>query len=158
MFFCLFPHPDISCPAMEHLNCWSNSTVFLQLHECSNTLGVPLNCIFPVKNYHNEIDLNDSVNCLMLEALTQIVLWADDYVKRCSEKQKHVEWLLHRRLANLQIFHAKPHIFILQNCQNDVEDGKEPLLKCGYCLKTWNIFKDMRSLLVLFIKTSNLLK
>ncbi|KAL7880958.1 hypothetical protein SRHO_G00032120 [Serrasalmus rhombeus] len=62
-----------------------------KMHECSNKLGVPLNCIFPVKNYHDETGLNDNINCLMLEALTQIVLWADDYVKRCSEKQRHVE-------------------------------------------------------------------
>uniref|UniRef100_A0A3B4DGF4 G domain-containing protein n=1 Tax=Pygocentrus nattereri TaxID=42514 RepID=A0A3B4DGF4_PYGNA len=46
-----------------------------------NKLGIPLNCIFPVKNYHDETGLNDNINCLMLEALTQIVLWADDYLE-----------------------------------------------------------------------------
>ncbi len=34
--------------------------------------------IFPVKNYHNEIDTNDDVDVLILKALEQIVQLADD--------------------------------------------------------------------------------
>ncbi|XP_072542672.1 interferon-induced protein 44-like [Salminus brasiliensis] len=58
---------------------------------CSNILGVPMNCIFPVKNYHEETKPNEQLNCLMLEAFTQIVHSADDFVKKNSNQQKTVE-------------------------------------------------------------------
>uniref|UniRef100_W5K585 G domain-containing protein n=1 Tax=Astyanax mexicanus TaxID=7994 RepID=W5K585_ASTMX len=37
-------------------------------------LGVPMNCIFPVRNYHEEKDIKEDINCLMLDALTKIVI------------------------------------------------------------------------------------
>ncbi|XP_076153675.1 interferon-induced protein 44-like [Alosa pseudoharengus] len=52
-----------------------------KMQECSNNLGVPMNCIFPVKNYHEEIDLNKDVNALLLSALTHILDFANDYVE-----------------------------------------------------------------------------
>ncbi|XP_049336459.1 interferon-induced protein 44-like [Astyanax mexicanus] len=52
--------------------------------ECQSALGVKMNCIFPVKNYHEECDINENVNCLMLHAFTRIVRWADDYVDKYS--------------------------------------------------------------------------
>ncbi|XP_049336890.1 interferon-induced protein 44-like [Astyanax mexicanus] len=52
--------------------------------ECHHALGVKMNCIFPVQNYHEETEINEDVNCLMLHALTRIVQWADDYVDKCS--------------------------------------------------------------------------
>ncbi|XP_062388392.1 interferon-induced protein 44-like isoform X2 [Sardina pilchardus] len=51
-----------------------------KMQQCSNKLGVPMNCIFPVKNYHEEIDLNDDVDMLLLSALTNILNFADDHV------------------------------------------------------------------------------
>uniref|UniRef100_A0A8B9HDZ1 G domain-containing protein n=1 Tax=Astyanax mexicanus TaxID=7994 RepID=A0A8B9HDZ1_ASTMX len=44
-----------------------------KMMECSNRLGVVMNCIFPVKNYSDDNNPNEKLNCLMLEALTQIV-------------------------------------------------------------------------------------
>uniref|UniRef100_A0A8C1S4K9 G domain-containing protein n=1 Tax=Cyprinus carpio TaxID=7962 RepID=A0A8C1S4K9_CYPCA len=40
---------------------------------CSYKVGVPVSHIFPVKNYHNEINTNDNVDVLILKALDQIV-------------------------------------------------------------------------------------
>ncbi|XP_072542677.1 interferon-induced protein 44-like isoform X1 [Salminus brasiliensis] len=62
-----------------------------KMTECSNKLGVTMNCIFPVKNYHEETKPNEQLNCLMLEAFTQIVHSADDFLKRNSNQQKTVE-------------------------------------------------------------------
>ncbi|XP_066543018.1 titin-like [Hoplias malabaricus] len=62
-----------------------------KIAECSNRLGVTENCIFPVKNYHNEIESNEKLNCLALQALTQIVYSANDYVKRWSSTRKQFE-------------------------------------------------------------------
>ncbi|KAG9276842.1 interferon-induced protein 44-like [Astyanax mexicanus] len=56
--------------------------------ECQRALGVKMNAIFPVRNYHEETEINEDVNCLMLHALTRIVRWADDYVDKYSHKKK----------------------------------------------------------------------
>ncbi|KAL7886958.1 hypothetical protein AOLI_G00046790 [Acnodon oligacanthus] len=59
--------------------------------ECSMSLGVPMNCIFPVWNYHEEADVNENINCLMLYALTKIVHFADDYIVKCSNQEISLE-------------------------------------------------------------------
>ncbi|XP_036427328.1 interferon-induced protein 44-like [Colossoma macropomum] len=56
-----------------------------KMEECSTRLGVPVNCIFPLKNYHEETNLNEELNCLMLEAFTQAVYSAHEYVTKCSQ-------------------------------------------------------------------------
>ncbi|XP_028846266.1 uncharacterized protein LOC114796429 isoform X2 [Denticeps clupeoides] len=57
--------------------------------ECENRLGVPMNCILPVKNYHEEISLNEDVDCVVLRALSQIIHFANDYVYTfCSDKHE----------------------------------------------------------------------
>ncbi|KAL7866145.1 hypothetical protein SRHO_G00113920 [Serrasalmus rhombeus] len=55
-----------------------------KMEECSTRLGVPMNCIFPLKNYHEETKLIENLNCLMLEAFTQAVYSAHEYVTKCS--------------------------------------------------------------------------
>jgi len=45
---------------------------------CSAKIGVPLSNIFPVKNYHEEIDTEDDIDALILKALEQIVYNAND--------------------------------------------------------------------------------
>ncbi|XP_036430264.1 interferon-induced protein 44-like [Colossoma macropomum] len=62
-----------------------------KMEECSIRLGVPMNCIFPLKNYHEETNMNEKLNCLMLEAFTQAVHSAHEYVKNVSHKKKNVE-------------------------------------------------------------------
>ncbi|XP_062862327.1 interferon-induced protein 44-like [Trichomycterus rosablanca] len=52
-----------------------------KIHECSNLVGVPANLIFPVINYSEETHINEKINCLMMDALKQIINWANDYVK-----------------------------------------------------------------------------
>ncbi|XP_036413164.1 interferon-induced protein 44-like [Colossoma macropomum] len=48
---------------------------------CSNILGPPMKCIFPVSNYHEENNMNDTKDVLILAALLQIVKFAKDYVE-----------------------------------------------------------------------------
>lgn len=52
------------------------------MEECSSSLGIPMNYIFPVKNYHKEIDTNAETDMLILMALTNIVNFANDFVQR----------------------------------------------------------------------------
>lgn len=51
------------------------------MKECNVKLGVPLNYIFPVKNYHEEINNNAEIDILILMALTNIVNFANDFVE-----------------------------------------------------------------------------
>ncbi|KAK2883406.1 hypothetical protein Q8A67_017043 [Cirrhinus molitorella] len=52
-----------------------------KMQVCSNSVGVPMSHVFPVKNYHEEIDTKDDMDVLILRALTQIVQIADDLLK-----------------------------------------------------------------------------
>lgn len=54
------------------------------MEEFSASVGVPMNCIFPVKNYHSEIHLNDDIDSLILSALRQMVDFGDDFVNMMS--------------------------------------------------------------------------
>lgn len=54
------------------------------MQECSNLVGVPMNYIFPVKNYHEEMDTDDDMDALILKALDQIVSVAFDALKKRS--------------------------------------------------------------------------
>uniref|UniRef100_A0A671P7Q8 Interferon-induced protein 44-like n=1 Tax=Sinocyclocheilus anshuiensis TaxID=1608454 RepID=A0A671P7Q8_9TELE len=49
---------------------------------CSFKVGVPVSHIFPVKNYHNEIDTNNDVDVLILKAFDQILRSADARLRR----------------------------------------------------------------------------
>ncbi|KAG9276838.1 interferon-induced protein 44-like, partial [Astyanax mexicanus] len=55
-----------------------------KMHKCHIELGIKMYAIFPMKNYHEESDVSEDVNCLMLHALTRIVRWADDYADKYS--------------------------------------------------------------------------
>ncbi|KAH3786617.1 hypothetical protein DPMN_164724 [Dreissena polymorpha] len=46
--------------------------------------GFPKNHVFPVKNYGNEMMLDDGVNILALLALRQIICFAEDYLENQS--------------------------------------------------------------------------
>lgn len=48
---------------------------------CSISLGVPMCHVFPVKNYHEEIETNDDMDVLILQAFKQIMELANDNVE-----------------------------------------------------------------------------
>ncbi|XP_060785219.1 interferon-induced protein 44-like [Neoarius graeffei] len=68
-------------------NIYKSKKINQKMDECSNLLHVPVNCIFPVLNYHEETHMNEDINCLMLDALIQIINWANDYVVKSSKNQ-----------------------------------------------------------------------
>ena len=53
--------------------------------EFQRKLGFPLTSIFPVKNYHEEQDLNDDIDMLILRALKQMIQIANDHVNKGPE-------------------------------------------------------------------------
>ncbi|KAK3610856.1 hypothetical protein CHS0354_039127 [Potamilus streckersoni] len=54
----------------------------------SQTLGVPRSNIFPIKNYENETELDQNINILALQALRQVLGFADDYMENYLERME----------------------------------------------------------------------
>ncbi|KAM6934994.1 interferon-induced protein 44-like [Xenentodon cancila] len=48
----------------------------------SSRLGIPMNCILPVKNYSHEINLEEDVNTLILSALKLMIDFGDDFINK----------------------------------------------------------------------------
>lgn len=50
------------------------------MEELKVALGIPESYIFPVKNYHPEIDTDDDTDTLILSALRRIINSGEDFV------------------------------------------------------------------------------
>ncbi|XP_053332626.1 interferon-induced protein 44-like [Clarias gariepinus] len=79
----LLTHIDECCPLVkENLrNVYISRKIREKMVECSHKTGIPMTCIFPVKNYHEETDTDNDIDILVLLALRQIFNFANDYVK-----------------------------------------------------------------------------
>ncbi|XP_051744039.1 interferon-induced protein 44-like isoform X2 [Ctenopharyngodon idella] len=71
---------DEACPLVNKdlRKIYTSKKIKEKMELCSTKVGVPLSNIFPVKNYHEEIDTEDDIDVLILKALEQIVQIADD--------------------------------------------------------------------------------
>ncbi|KAI5090245.1 interferon-induced protein 44-like isoform X2 [Silurus meridionalis] len=86
---------DDACPLVQDdlRKVYTSKNIKEKMKECSDRLGVPMNNIFPVKNYHEEVDTDDDLDFLILKALDQIVNIADDaLVKKLSEQNTHEQY------------------------------------------------------------------
>ncbi|XP_046885637.1 interferon-induced protein 44-like isoform X2 [Hypomesus transpacificus] len=83
---------DTACPevARDLKNIYRSKHIKSMMQSCSNELGVPVNCILPVKNYHEETQGNNDIDVLVLEAMTKIVEVANDYIWHVQQKKKHL--------------------------------------------------------------------
>ncbi|XP_060716261.1 interferon-induced protein 44-like [Tachysurus vachellii] len=84
----IMTRPDVACPLVQQdlRKIYTSKKIKEKMEVCSNTVGIPLNIIFPVKNYHEEIDTDDDMDLLILKALDQIVHNAGDSLKEKSFK------------------------------------------------------------------------
>ncbi|KAF7689826.1 hypothetical protein HF521_013179 [Silurus meridionalis] len=74
---------DKVCPVVNKNLCkvYQSKKIKKQMEECSQMLGVPMNCIFPVQNYHEQITSDMHMDILILMAITNIIRFANDYIE-----------------------------------------------------------------------------
>ncbi|XP_035990912.1 interferon-induced protein 44 isoform X2 [Fundulus heteroclitus] len=63
-------------------NVYKSKHLRKKMADFSAAVGIPLNCIFPVKNYSHEIDLNEDVDTLILSALRKMIDFGDDFIEK----------------------------------------------------------------------------
>ncbi|KAI7810420.1 putative interferon-induced protein 44 [Triplophysa rosa] len=80
---------DEACPLVKAnlKKVYTSKKIKEKMEECSVKLGVPMNCIFPVKNCHEEDANNTKIDILILKAVKQIVHFANDYVEDQEENE-----------------------------------------------------------------------
>ncbi|XP_047226333.1 interferon-induced protein 44-like [Girardinichthys multiradiatus] len=80
----MMTHIDEACGETQKnlKNVYKSKHLRKKMKDFSAAVGIPMNCIFPVKNYSEEIDLNDDVDILILSALRKIIDFGDDFIEK----------------------------------------------------------------------------
>ncbi|XP_043988282.1 interferon-induced protein 44-like [Gambusia affinis] len=80
----MMTHIDAACGEIEKdlKNVYRSKHLQKKMKDFSAAVGIPMNCIFPVKNYSDEIDIKDDVDILILSALRKMVDFGDDFIEK----------------------------------------------------------------------------
>ncbi|XP_071379054.1 uncharacterized protein [Centroberyx affinis] len=80
---------DRACPEVNESirNVYRSKLLKTRMEEFSSKLGIPMNCIFPVKNYSSEICLDDDIDSLTLCALRQMIDFGEDFLNTMGHEQ-----------------------------------------------------------------------
>ncbi|XP_047466453.1 interferon-induced protein 44-like [Mugil cephalus] len=88
-FYCLIGIPQIllmtkvdeACPLVEDdlKNVYRSVYIQKKARELSECLGIPLNCVLPVKNYSEELALDQDADILLCSAVEQMLNYADSF-------------------------------------------------------------------------------
>ncbi|MEQ2267914.1 hypothetical protein XENORESO_012265 [Xenotaenia resolanae] len=80
----ILSHIDEACGETQTnlKNAYRSKHLKKKMGDFSSSLGIPMNCILPVKNYSDEIQLKPDVNTLILSALRLMIDFGDDYADK----------------------------------------------------------------------------
>ncbi|XP_073339759.1 interferon-induced protein 44-like [Pagrus major] len=72
---------DEACPlvAEDLKNVYRSVYIQRKARELSESLGIPLSCVLPVKNYSEELELDHDTDILLFSAVEQILNYADSF-------------------------------------------------------------------------------
>ncbi|XP_053184211.1 interferon-induced protein 44-like [Scomber japonicus] len=78
----IITHIDEACEDTEKdlRNVYKSKHLKNKMKDFSAVVGIPMNYIFPVKNYSEENDIVDDVDSLILSALRRIIDFGDDFI------------------------------------------------------------------------------
>ncbi|XP_026861953.1 interferon-induced protein 44 [Electrophorus electricus] len=80
---------DKACPLVQNdlEKVYISKRIKEKMKVCSDRLGVPMNCIFPVQNYFEQVTNNVKMDILLLMAIKNIIAIANDYAENqaCAE-------------------------------------------------------------------------
>ncbi|XP_045898788.1 interferon-induced protein 44-like [Micropterus dolomieu] len=78
---------DRACAETEKdvKNVYKSKYLKKKMIEFHRRVGIPVNCIFPVKNYSDEIDLDPDVDALILSALRTMLDFGDDFIAKMKQ-------------------------------------------------------------------------
>ncbi|KAL1251379.1 hypothetical protein QQF64_019175 [Cirrhinus molitorella] len=73
---------DEACPHVQNdlRDTYASSYIKSKVQEVSSRLGVSMSCVLPVKNYSQELELEINCDILLLNALQQMLRFANDYL------------------------------------------------------------------------------
>ncbi|XP_034035996.1 interferon-induced protein 44-like [Thalassophryne amazonica] len=84
---------DAACPLVSEdiRNIYRSGYIKDLMKEISARLGVPLSCVVPVKNYHEELELDLSCDILLLSAIIQMLRFVDNHFDDISDRLDKLE-------------------------------------------------------------------
>ncbi|XP_029969956.1 interferon-induced protein 44-like [Salarias fasciatus] len=73
---------DEACPEVQNdlKNVYKSKYIKNQMETVTNVLGIPMNCVFPVKNYTSEIKTDDVMDAVILCAMRKIIDFGEDFL------------------------------------------------------------------------------
>ncbi|KAM9703517.1 interferon-induced protein 44-like [Menidia menidia] len=73
---------DLTCPEVKKdvTKVYKSPHLKEQMEQFSVNVGIPMNCIFPVKNYHEEINMDNNINSLIWSTMEGIINSGEDYL------------------------------------------------------------------------------
>ncbi|XP_069036211.1 interferon-induced protein 44-like isoform X1 [Lepisosteus oculatus] len=80
---------DKACPLVgkDVRKVYRSKYIKSQIERFHQISGIPVNCILPVKNYSEEISLNDDIDVLALTALLQILRFANGHLLNLKQME-----------------------------------------------------------------------